>query len=1236
MKRILILFSLLFFGLAQATSAQNVTVSLPDTTVTLGATSLSLPLSVQNFNNIGAVSIKINYDPSVLTYQGIASTAHPNITANANAITGVIAIGWFSSDGQTPLNISDGGKLLDLVFDYSSGTSQLNFIQAQSEINDISGTSLPVTYNDGQVTSNVKISLAHLKASPGDTIKMPMTALNLVNVGSISIKILYNDAVIEFLGIENDAVGFQSVNASGGTLALGWFSNNNIPFNLVDGKMADLVFKYIDNSTNVDFFLFGSETEITDINNNPLAVNYVNGSVAKDRRVSLPDVRGNSGSEVVFPLGVKNMSIGSASFEITYDPAVLTFVELRNNVGEGASANVISSGRLRLGFFDSSPNFSTGNLFDIVFTYAGGTSDLTFDQANSEFTDEVGGVYIGFDYFDGSISPNIAPVFDPVADQTVAEGDLLTFNVSATDADDTDLTYSASGLPAGADFTGQTFTWTPDYDQAGPYTVAFTVTDPIGATDDLIVNITVTNTNRPPVFTAEMPNSTVAEGDTLTFTYAATDPDGDPLTFSLVNPPANASIDANTGVFTFTPDYDQEGSYDIVVQVTDGDLTTTSTTSVVVVTNTNRPPFFTAEMPNSTVAEGDTLTFTYAATDPDGDPLTFSLVNPPANASIDANTGVFTFTPDYDQEGSYDIVVQVTDGDLTTTSTTSVVVVTNTNRPPVFTAEMPDTTVAEGDTLTFTYAATDPDGDALTFSLVNPLPNASIDANTGVFTFTPDYDQEGSYDIVVQVTDGDLTTTSTTSVVVVTNTNRAPFFTAELNDTTIAEGQLLEFTYQAEDPDGDPLTYALIEKPDGADIDPATGVLTWTPGYDQEGTHNIAATVTDGEFIDTSRTSIVVVTHTNQAPQFTAELNDTTINEGQTLTFTYEVVDPDGDTTLVFSLLEAPAGAEIDSLTGVFTWTPTYDQAGQHNLIVMVSDGTDADTSRTTVITVIHVNRPPVFVNFLKTVTINEGEAFTHTYEANDPDGDSVTMALVSKPVGSNFDVNTGIFTWTPTFEQSGIYKLVLTITDGEFTVKDSTLITVKNVNRPPEFTVTMPDTTITGGVDTLIFAYQATDPDGQTIKYLLVSPPQGAKIDQNTGVFTWAPPVTGVDYSVNIIAIASDGTDAVRDTTVVNVIRMVNVETEPGIPTTYELKQNFPNPFNPSTTIKFDIPQESNVVLKVYNMLGEEVATLVNDMLPAGFYRFNFDASGLASGTYIYRITAENYVSTKKMLLVK
>jgi hypothetical protein len=86
----------------------------------------------------------------------------------------------------------------------------------------------------------------------------------------------------------------------------------------------------------------------------------------------------------------------------------------------------------------------------------------------------------------------------------------------------------------------------------------------------------------------------------------------------------------------------------------------------------------------------------------------------------------------------------------------------------------------------------------------------------------------------------------------------------------------------------------------------------------------------------------------------------------------------------------------------------------------------------------------------------------------------------------------------------------------------------------------------------------------------------------------------------------------------------------------TYNLDQNYPNPFNPSTKISFTIAQRSNVTLKVYDMLGREVATLINSVQPAGSHSINFDASKLASGLYIYKITAGNFTASKKMMLLK
>ncbi|MDQ3019935.1 MAG: T9SS type A sorting domain-containing protein [Bacteroidota bacterium] len=89
-------------------------------------------------------------------------------------------------------------------------------------------------------------------------------------------------------------------------------------------------------------------------------------------------------------------------------------------------------------------------------------------------------------------------------------------------------------------------------------------------------------------------------------------------------------------------------------------------------------------------------------------------------------------------------------------------------------------------------------------------------------------------------------------------------------------------------------------------------------------------------------------------------------------------------------------------------------------------------------------------------------------------------------------------------------------------------------------------------------------------------------------------------------------------------------------IPVTYGISQNFPNPFNPSTTIKFDIPQLSNVKLSIYDIAGREVSTLVNSEMQPGSYNYKWDATNFASGIYFYRIKAGAFVETKRMLLIK
>jgi hypothetical protein len=184
---------------------------------------------------------------------------------------------------------------------------------------------------------------------------------------------------------------------------------------------------------------------------------------------------------------------------------------------------------------------------------------------------------------------------------------------------------------------------------------------------------------------------------------------------------------------------------------------------------------------------------------------------------------------------------------------------------------MPDTTINEGQALNFTYTATDADADVLAYSLVDAPEGAAIDGSSGAFTWTPTYEQAGTYDIVAVVSDGALTDTSSTAIVIVSDVNRAPAFVDVMPDTTINEGQALSYTYTATDADGDVLAYSLVDAPEGAAIDGSSGAFTWNPTYEQAGTYDIVAVVSDGALTDTSSTAIVIRDYAPGADLFFSE-----------------------------------------------------------------------------------------------------------------------------------------------------------------------------------------------------------------------------------------------------------------------------------------------------------------------------------------------------------------------------
>ena len=333
-------------------------------------------------------------------------------------------------------------------------------------------------------------------------------------------------------------------------------------------------------------------------------------------------------------------------------------------------------------------------------------------------------VDIGAYEYRAGTTTNWAPVLDSEPDRTVAVNESLSITLSASDADGDSLTYSATGLPDGATFSGQSFAWTPTTDQAGTYDVTFRVTDG-QLSDSETVTITVGGST---VVASGQPsldaigNQSVDENEALSFAVSASDPDDDAITYSASDLPSGASFVSQN--FTWTPTYDQAGTYQVTFAASDGENEDTETVTITV-SNVNRAPVLSA-LSDQSVDEQTGLEFAVSAQDPDGDTVTYTASGLPSGASLTG--GSFSWTPTSSQIGEYDVTFIASDGQL-----------------------------QDSEAVTLYVVGTGPDGTAPTVARCNPEPDAiQVVLNNLVTLHVTDSGQGVDPESVVIQVDGDV------------------------------------------------------------------------------------------------------------------------------------------------------------------------------------------------------------------------------------------------------------------------------------------------------------------------------------------------------------------------------------------------------------------------------------------------------------------------------------------------
>ena len=881
-----------------------------------------------------------------------------------------------------------------------------------------------------------------------------------------------------------------------------------------------------------------------------------------------------------------------------------------------------------------------------------------------------------------TINVTVTPVNDaPVATSpavTTAEDTPVNGTITATDADGDPLTYTTTIPPANGTVVVRpdgTYTYTPNANFNGTDSFVVTVSDGKGGTTTVTINVTVTAVNDAPVATTPV-NVTTTKNIPVSGKVTATDVDGDPLTYTAGTPPTNGTVVVNPdGTFTYTPNNNYSGTDSFTVVVSDGKGGTTTITVNVNIAPTNVAPVVTA--PAITTNEDTPVNGKITATDADGDPLTFTLVTPPAHGTLVLNPdGTYTYTPNANYNGTDSFVVTVSDFKGGTTTVTINVTVTAVNDVPVATS--PAITTPMNTPKTGVVTASDVDGDTLTFTVSTAPAHGTVVVNAdGTYTYTPATGYTGTDSFTITVSDGKGGTTTVTIPVTVTLV-AAPTIrlTKEATNTVSKVGDVINYNIIVTNTGNVTLTNVAVADAgaDAGSIIPAS-VASLAPGASVTVTarHTVTLTeVNNGSFSNQASVTANTpgggtITKEKSDNPATLAVDDATVTvispastialvktgtvsaDGNSITYNFSIRNTGNVTLHVITLVDAKLGltrtlsgnlAPGASATESFTYqlTQADKDAGSVTNTATVTARTPANLPVSDVSGTAENNDTPTVTNFsvngaialVKTATF-DGNKVTYTFTIKNTGPVTLnTITLTDAKLGLNNKVITVANGLAPGAITTAVEVYTLTQADKDLgTVTNTATVNAKTIgganvtdvsgtleNNNTPTVISFPkspravndDGGIVSGSPKTIIVLANDDPGNSTFDKLtveIVSQPKNGKVVVNadgTITYTANPGFTGEDTFTYRVKDAYGYYTNVASVTLTATFVNISV----------------PNLFTPNGDGINDVfeirglNQYQSNELQIVNRWGNEV-------FHAKGYQNNWTGEGLNEGTYYY-----------------
>lgn len=764
-------------------------------------------------------------------------------------------------------------------------------------------------------------------------------------------------------------------------------------------------------------------------------------------------------------------------------------------------------------------------------------------------------------------------------------------------------------------------------------------------------------------------------------TLKAADPDpGFVLQFQKLNGPNWLQVTSanNEGILSGIPGNDDvEVDIPIKFIVTDQFGLTDTLQSTFSVTNQNDPPVITSS-PIVNATEDILYEYNVTATDPDvGDVLEYFLDLAPKWLSIDTNSGKISGIPVNSNVGDTTITVRVSDGHFrkASVSQTYILTVINVNDPPEI-SNVPDISFQEDsnyilDLLPF-LSDIDNDVSEITLSAsvlavtrkIDPGDlQISIDQNNHTMNFTASPDSSGQFNVLIGVHDpGSLSDFDTISVQVIPDNDAPvisnPILTAyNFEDFGPFEHADLDTVFY--DIENDPLTFTVNSQGNFVLATLAGSKVNLTSQPDFFGNDTIIISADDNVSESVTQFKFGVnIWPVNDPPVFSG-LPDTSFSEDDSIeidlnSYVTDIDDPVSGLYFNAHVLSA-SNNKIDTTDleitidhlNIATISSSLDSAGLFTVSFSVYDTSMASDSDTLSIRIINVNDPPR-IQALPQISFNEDQNFDFPINnwynlIHDPETPDSLLFYSTENSGNHVysNINNGIVHFSADTNWYGLDTLILIVSDGTLAVSSSIPVHILPVNDSP-LIVNLPDSIYfpndsTYTLDLINFESDVDLPDDELF-WTFQANNQIVSINYDTLAKSVTLTADGFLGNLFLFLTLTDNAGLFDSDTLKLVVGQPTVieRFTAFIPKNFHISQNYPNPFNPITVIEYGIPKNGKVQIDLFNMVGQRVRTLVNEIQQAGYYSVKIDASNLSSGVYFYKMVSGNFTETRKMLLIR